>query len=81
MYFSIFFKFVDYTILFSIASCSSTWQLFSQAQKEKLVYLAITGMKYFQYIPPLYDYLSWEIPVTATPNLIKKSLKYEIIQK
>ncbi|XP_011501036.1 PREDICTED: glutamate receptor ionotropic, delta-1, partial [Ceratosolen solmsi marchali] len=32
----------DYTILFSIASCQVTWQLLERAQKEKLVYVAIT---------------------------------------
>ncbi|OXU22666.1 hypothetical protein TSAR_016242 [Trichomalopsis sarcophagae] len=32
----------DYTVLLSVASCQTTWHLFKRAQKEKLVYLAVT---------------------------------------
>ncbi|XP_011297147.1 uncharacterized protein Ir93a [Fopius arisanus] len=34
----------DYTILLSVATCPSTWELFSKAKKEKLVHLAITDL-------------------------------------
>ncbi|THK33261.1 ionotropic receptor 93a [Diachasma alloeum] len=34
----------DYTILLSVATCSSTWELFGRAKKEKLVHLAITDL-------------------------------------
>lgn len=33
----------DYTVLLSVATCQTTWQLFKKAQKEKLVYIAVTG--------------------------------------
>ncbi|XP_023248636.1 ionotropic receptor 93a [Copidosoma floridanum] len=33
---------VDYTVLFTVATCESTWHLHKQAEKEKLVHLAIT---------------------------------------
>ncbi|XP_034948501.1 ionotropic receptor 93a [Chelonus insularis] len=32
----------DYTIILSVATCSTTWRLFRRARKEKLVHLALT---------------------------------------
>ncbi|XP_063979673.1 ionotropic receptor 93a isoform X2 [Diachasmimorpha longicaudata] len=34
----------DYTILLSVATCPSTWELFTRAKREKLVHLAITDL-------------------------------------
>lgn len=32
----------DFTVIFSIASCSATWDVFEQVQKERLLLIAIT---------------------------------------
>lgn len=36
------FNFADLTVIFSITSCASTWEIFEHVQRERLLLMAIT---------------------------------------